>query len=82
MQNKLTEAMATSATGYAAVIDGVLDIRTTSDNLKGATIYALRGLGYVILVGCPDPECDCILRNLPPELKDRIEIVAVSVTRT
>jgi hypothetical protein len=81
MTGHLMEAMATSATGYAAVIDGVLDIRTVTVGPNGAAINALYTLGVGIGMGCQDPLCDCLIEIIP-RVTDRIEIVAVSVTKT
>lgn len=81
MISPLTEAMATSATGYAAVIDGVLDIRTVSDGPNTAIRIALGTLGTYTVGGCRNPGCDCMVKLLP-KLTDRVKIVPVSVTVT
>lgn len=78
MSSVLAEALSTTATGYAAAIDGVLDIRTVTDNRRGAAINALCVIGLYPMLRCQDPECDCIVKMLP-HITDRIEIVSVSV---
>lgn len=81
----LIKSLAATATGYAAVIDGVLDIRTVADNEKGAAINALSVLGvpmFVLAMLCQDPECDCttkMLKGVAEQRKRKVEIVAVKI---
>lgn len=81
----LIKSLAATATGYAAVIDGVLDIRTAADNEKGAAINALSVLGVPLIIlamSCNDPECDYTLKMLAQVAKQRkrtVEIVTVKI---
>lgn len=78
----LAGRLAASATGYGAVIDGVLNIRTVTDTANHAAINALFLCGVFVQSTCGDPECDCMVRLLA-RLRpgDRIVPVAVEVTR-
>lgn len=81
MTETLHSLMARTATGYAGVIDGVLDIRTVTDTRKGAAISSLLALGFMPVPICPDPDCDCLDRNLH-KITDRVTLVPVSVQLT
>lgn len=70
--------MATSCTGYGAVIDGVLDIRTVTETKNMAAVNALFMCGFGVATTCHDPDCDCkvkILEVMRPDVK----LVAVKV---
>jgi hypothetical protein len=74
----LKELMATSATGYGAVIDGILNIRTVTDTANAAAFNALYLSGVAVLSNCNDPDCTCkldVLARIRPDIK----IVPVSV---
>lgn len=58
----LTIRLATSATGYGAVIDGVLNIRTVTDTMNAAALNALYVCGFQVLTGCGDADCDCMVK--------------------
>lgn len=73
--------LATTATGYGAVIDGVLDIRTVADTPSGAAMCALMAKGRRVISNCADPDCDCKVRLLA-DLYPEIKIVPVSVEAT
>lgn len=77
----LTHLLATSATGYGAIIDWVLNIRTITDSPNGVAINALHVRGFQILSTCTDRDCDCMvatLNRLCPDVK--IAPVSVAVT--
>lgn len=63
--------MATSCTGYGAVIDGVLDVRTVSESKNMAALAALSCCGYGVATTCHDPDCSCkvdILKVMRPDV--------------
>lgn len=74
----LTDRLATTATGYAAVIDGVLNVMTLSVHRNDVAYNALTLQGFEVTSDCDDPECDCIVRLLG-KLRPEIKIVAVNV---
>ena len=75
----ITESMASNATGYCAVIDGVLDIRTASNTQNSAALNALFTCGYEVTSMCKDPDtCDCIVKILEG-LEPNAKIVAVTI---
>jgi hypothetical protein len=81
VMEKLTASMATSASGYAAVIDGLLNVKTTSETANGAAFNALHLLGHgwrAVFSGCSDIDCDCKVRLLA-ELCQDVKIVPVKV---
>lgn len=79
MLESLATAMATSATGYAAIINGVMDIRTVSDCERGAAINAIWVCsGGTMTVACNDPDCGCAARLLKLHWPDT-KLVRVSV---
>lgn len=51
------------ATGFAVVTDGVLDVRTITDNRRDTAKCALMFRG-VLLLPCDKPGCDCIERAM------------------
>lgn len=67
-----------SATGYAAVIDGVLDVRTVADTKRGAVLNALGVCGIRMISNCNDPDCDCWIKALP-RMRPGIDIVRCHV---
>jgi len=78
----LTAAMARSATGYAAVIDDILDIRTVTDNAETTLHLGLHTIGvYAVPLG-PKADYDALLAAMPEYIKGRISVVEVSVART
>lgn len=73
----LSERLATSATGWGAVIDGVLNIRSVTETANMAALNAFALLGFAV-GGCADPDCDCVLQALS-KLRPDVRIVPVSV---
>ncbi|WP_333826897.1 hypothetical protein [Pararhodobacter sp.] len=78
MPAALADRMARTAHGHAAVIDGILNIRTVTDTRNAAALNALFITGTRIIPTCQDPECDCIVRLLA-QMRPDIKIVAVSL---
>lgn len=68
----------TSATGWAAVINGVLDVRTVTDTRNGAALNALFAQGVRVIPTCADTDCDCMVDLLAKE-KPGTRLVAVMV---
>lgn len=69
---RLRASMAKSATGYGAIINGVLDIRSVSLTKSMAAVNALYLQGLGVVSTCTDPDCDCkvkILAEFFPETK-------------
>lgn len=77
----LAQRLASSATGYGAVIDGGLNIRTVGETANMAALNALLVTGIRVSSTCRDPECDCIVR-LAADLRPSVKVVAVSVEAT
>lgn len=61
MIEALVDRMQRTATGFAVVTDGVLDVRTVADSRRNA---ALRGLAMrnILAIPCPDDACDCMVK--------------------
>lgn len=85
MIEALSQGLATTATGFACVIDGVLDVRTIADTAKDC---AKRGIAVrfgpiaaLLGSGCDDPTCDCTVRALTEACPD-IKIVTVEIKVT
>lgn len=81
----LTKSIATTATGYAAVINGALDMTTTSDSRRLAAMKGLANGGVpallVVLTDCNNPDCDCMEKSfLGTFLGSRIVPVKVEVS--
>ena len=74
----LTDLMATSCTGYGAVIDGVLDIRTVTETKNMAAVNALFMCGFGVATTCHDPDCDCKVKILEVMRPD-VNLVPVKV---
>jgi hypothetical protein len=74
----LADRLATTATGWGAVIDGVLNIRTVSDTVNAAALNALFVGGYRILSTCADTDCDCMVQVLG-RLMPQVRLVRVKV---
>lgn len=75
----LADRMAKSASGYAAVINGVLDIRTTSDTRNGVALNAFAVLGAMVVSTCRNPDCDCLAKDAE---RFGIKIVRVTMEAT
>jgi hypothetical protein len=75
---KLADRMATTSTGYGAVIDGILNIRTVTETANMAAYNALFLVGYRVLTTCFDSDCDCKLQLLN-KVRPDIRIVPVRV---
>jgi hypothetical protein len=67
-----------TTTGYGAVIDGILNIRTVTDTQNHAAYNALYIHGYIPDGMCDKPECDCIVVMMQKVLPN-IKIVPVTV---
>jgi len=78
LPGQLTARMALSGHGYAAVIDGILDIRTAYDTPNKAARLAFGIVGMQIISNCRDPECECMVTALTI-LRPDIKIVPVSL---
>lgn len=74
----LTKRLANSATGYAAVIDDVLNIRSVSSTQNAAALNALYLVGIGVLSNCDDMDCTCKV-DLLARLRPDIKIVPVNV---
>lgn len=74
----LATRLATTGTGFAAVIDGILDVRTISDTANDAAMNALLIKGTMAFATCTDPACDCVVKGLA-KLMPSAKIVAVRV---
>lgn len=74
----LTDLLATSATGWGAVIDGVLNIRTVTDTANAAAVNALYLSGINVLSNCRDSDCDCMV-NVLAKMKPEIKLVRVKM---
>lgn len=74
----LTARLATSATGWAAVIDGVLNIRTVTDSANAAAVNALYLSGINVISNCRDADCDCMVKVLE-KMKPDIKLVRVTL---
>jgi hypothetical protein len=71
--------MASSATGWAAVIDGVLNIRTVGETANMAAVNALFLSGFRVFSNCADPDCDCMVKALGRFMPGRVELLRVKV---
>ncbi len=72
--------LATSAEGWGAVIDGVLNVRTVSHTKSAAATNALYLHGFVAPCAKPESEeCDCQIKVLA-RLCPTVRLVAVSIT--
>lgn len=77
--DKLKSSFATSATGWGAVIDGMLDIRTIAEEKKLAAYNALIAKTNTIFVPtCRDPDCDCLIKILAEKFP-AVKLVQVRV---
>lgn len=76
--DQMKAALSTTAAGYAAVIDGVLNIATVSDTENAAAFKAAVMQGIFLVGTCNDPTCDCIARGLE-RIRPNTRIVAVKV---
>lgn len=77
--DKLKSSLAISATGWGAVINGTLDIRTITDEKKAAAHRALCiATGTIVLSTCADPDCDCLIEILAEKFP-AVKLVQVRV---
>ena len=74
--DKLKSSLATSATGWGAVINGTLDIRTVTETCNGAALNAIYVKGVRVISNCTDPDCDCMVKVLAEMFPD-IRIVRI-----
>lgn len=59
MPTGIRAALASSATGFAAVIDGVLNVTTIGDTREAVAVYAFGVMGFRIY-----SDCACLDRDL------------------
>jgi hypothetical protein len=78
MPAALSARLGTSATGWGAIIDGVLNIRTVTDGRNAAALNALYIGGFAVHSACRNPDCDCMVRALEG-LMSRAQLVPVTV---
>lgn len=71
-------AMAASATGWGAIINGTLDVRTVTDSANGAATNAIYAKGVRLITNCTEPDCDCKVKLLADLFPD-VKIVSVKV---
>lgn len=74
----LADLLATSATGWAAVINGTMDVRTISDGKNTAALNAMHACGFGVMTTCADPDCDCMVAVLAQHRPD-VKLVRVQV---
>ena len=77
----LTHRLATTASGFGAVIDGILDIRTVTEGANGAALNALHVKGFRVVSTCQDRDCDCMVKLLAQFAPD-VQLVRVAVQVT
>ncbi len=75
---ELNARMLSSASGYAAVIGGVLNIRTVSEEPSHAALKAIYALGHRLVSVCQDPNCRC-MEQLLMKLSPGAHVVRVNV---
>lgn len=78
---KLAAMLASTSSGFGAVIDGVLNVQTVPDSCNRAALNALFITGYRVLSNCQDPDCDCFVRTLSA-LRPDVKILPVTVSVT
>jgi hypothetical protein len=81
----LTKSIATTATGYAAVINGALDVTTIGTSRKNAAMKGLVALGVpicvVMLLDCDKEGCDCLVKTFEDrDAGRRIVPIKIEVT--
>jgi len=74
----LADLLATSGTGWAAVINGTMDVRTISDGKNTAALSAMHACGFGVISTCSDPDCDCMVNVLDQHRPD-VKLVRVRV---
>lgn len=74
----LKHRLATTASGFGAIIDGVLNVRTVTDSRKGAALNTIYAMGHSLVSSCVDPDCGCLEGTLADLFPD-VRIVAVNV---
>lgn len=74
----LSQRLASTATGYAAVIDGILNVRTVTETRNMAAFNAMWVQGLQVVSTCQDVDCDCMVKLLS-QLRPGTKIVAVQV---
>ena len=81
---KLANLMSSSATGFAVVIDGILNIDTVSESPNIAAFIALPRSGHglvAMIAGCQDTDCDCRVK-LMGQLMPTAKVVSVAIQVT
>lgn len=69
-----------TATGYAVVKDGLLDLRTVCETRNYAAANGIARYGTRILGLCRDPDCDCYVKAMKKLMPDaRVVRVRVEV---
>lgn len=76
--DNLKSAIANSATGWGAVINGTLDVRSITETANGAALNAIYIKGHRVISNCADPDCDCMVNVLGGLFPD-VKIVRVRV---
>lgn len=74
----LASRLAKTATGYAAVIDNVLNVKTVADTEKAAALNAIYATRASLAMICQDPDCGCIQRLVAQHFP-QVRIVTVKV---
>lgn len=77
MVEKIAASMLTKTLGFAAVLDGVVNIRTVSDTAQGSALNMLF-IHNVVFSPCNDPKCNCTTKALN-EVVPGAKIVPVEV---
>lgn len=75
---EMKAGLARSGYGHAAVVDGVLDMRTVANGPNATALMVLTLNRYVVMRMCPDPFCDCVVEDLK-KLLPAVSIVRVKV---
>lgn len=78
MVDDLADMLSRQATGTAAIIDGVLDVRTVGMGPNHSALLALQLHGLQPFPVCLDSECDCLVRALA-RMRPAVRIVQVDV---
>jgi len=76
---EMAAKMAIGATGFGAIINGILDIHTVSDTRKACAVNAIWiASGRRLSLACEDPACGCFEGILALQFPG-VSIVPVSV---
>jgi hypothetical protein len=76
----LVAGMASTATGWGVVFDGVLSVQTVTETRNAAAYAALTVAGVRVVSNCTDTECDCYVKAMTAALPNaRLVPVKVEV---